>query len=79
MANVSKNKAFYFVGKKSTELQSNFENATIIREVETIENSRLLLQHLLETLNVDFVRNGQLTVLPFPFKYLSEFIKMEIA
>jgi len=26
---------------------------------------------------VDFVRNGQYTVVPFPFKYLREYAKMD--
>lgn len=34
-----------------------------------------MFDKLLPTMNVTFVHNGQLTVLPFPFKYLREFVK----
>lgn len=34
--------------------------------------NKALCDKLIEMLNVTFVRNGQLTVLPFPFKYLRE-------
>lgn len=48
-----------------------------IREIRAVEGSIILFDYIAPMLNVTFVRNGQLTVVPFPFKYLREFIKMQ--
>lgn len=67
-------KAMYFVGELDSAkhpLQSTFHNATKIRYVEAIQGN-LIFDTLLNMMNVDFVKNGELTVIPFPFKYLRE-------
>ncbi len=67
------NKLYYFVGLKNKNLNLSIPNACTIREVEsTTEN--IFFEEMLELLAVDFVKNGFYTVIPFPFKYLREFI-----
>lgn len=69
--------AFYFVGVVPDTIQTSFNNATNIRKVKAVGNllgqsKKLFFDKLIETMNVDFVKQGNLTVLPFPFKYLRE-------
>ncbi len=72
----SENESFYyFVGTKGSGIQQHISRASVIREVEIINNSEFLFDKLLPLMNVDFVKNGDLTVLPFPLKYLREWIK----
>lgn len=72
--------AFYFVGVVPKQIQTNFQNATNIRKIKAVKNlkgqqSKLVFDQLLQTMAVDFVKQGSLTVLPFPFKYLREIQK----
>lgn len=66
---------YYFVGVKGSGIQQQISRASIIREIGIINNSDFLFDKLLPLMNVDFVKNGELTVLPFPLKYLREWIK----
>lgn len=77
-----KTEATYFVGKIPKSVQTGFIHATKIRKVKAVPNtqerqSKLVFDQLLETLNVDFVKQKGLTVVPFPFKYLNEFRRMK--
>ena len=72
--------AFYFVGVVPKQIQTSFQNATNIRKIKAVKNlkmqqSKLVFDQLLQTMAVDFVKQGSLTVLPFPFKYLREIQK----
>lgn len=72
--------AFYFVGVVPKQIQTSFQNATNIRKIKAVKNlkgqqSQLIFDQLLQTMAVDFVKQGSLTVLPFPFKYLREIQK----
>ncbi len=67
---------YYFVGTKGEGIQSKIPRASIIRKIEPLENNNLFFNQLLPLMNVDFVKNGDLTVKPFPFKYLEEWIRM---
>ena len=69
------NKFYYFVGVKGSGIQQQISRASVIREIEIINDSDFLFDKLLPLMNVDFVKNGELTVLPFPLKYLREWIK----
>lgn len=71
----NKNIAMYYVGKKTSSLQQKIDKATVLRKVIAIEGN-LVFENLLHTMNVDFVRNGALTVIPYPFKYLREMIEI---
>jgi len=67
-----KNRACYFVGEKGQGIKRTVKSACHIREVEAVEGSDLLFRDILPTMDVDFVRTGQSTVVPFVFKYLRE-------
>lgn len=71
------NKYFYFVGTAGDGMQSSVKKSAIIREIELYNGSNLLFEKILPLMNVTFVRNGQLTVLPFPFKYLREYARIQ--
>ena len=66
---------YYFVGIIGEGMRTNVAHAANIRMVEPYKNSVLRFEDLLPLMNVTFVRNGQLTVMPFPFKYLREYIQ----
>lgn len=65
----------YFVGTKGEGIQSNIPRAAVIRNIESVDNSPIFFDELLPLMNVDFVKNGDLTVTPFPFKYIKEWVR----
>lgn len=67
---------YYFVGIIGEGMRTNINHAANIRKIEPYKNASLRFDELLPLMNVTFVRNGQLTVLPFPFKYLREYINL---
>jgi len=69
------NSIYYCVGAIGDGMNSAIQCAANIRKIETYEDSELLFDKMLPLMNLTFVRNGQLTVLPFPFKYLKEYIR----
>lgn len=69
--------AYYFVGNRRESVQFSFKDACHLRRVIAVDGSKLIFKELLATMNVDFVRTGQSTVVPFPFKYLREYMKFE--
>ncbi len=70
------NKMYYFAGIIGEGMQTKIDCAVNIREIQSFKNSKLFFERLLPLMNVIFVRNGQLTVIPFPFKYLREYVKL---
>ena len=69
------NNIYYFVGAIGNGMNHKLHTAANIRKIETWEDSPNLFGKLLPLMNVKFVRNEQLTVIPFPFKYLREYIR----
>ena len=71
----------YFVGKKKEALQTSLNCSCVIRDVIPWNQDgmnpggKILFDELAHMLTVEFVRNGQYTVLPFPVKYLNEYIR----
>ncbi len=65
-------KNYYHVGVKGKGIQQTISRASVVREIKTYGKSEYIFDKLLPLMNVDFVRNGDLTVLPFPIKYLRE-------
>ena len=72
----SEREASYFVGERRESIQHSFKSACIVRKIVAAEDSGLIFEEILPTMNVDFVRTGQSTVLPFPFKYIREYLKL---
>jgi hypothetical protein len=58
-------------------MRSRVEKASLIRKIKGYNGSVSHFDTLLPLMNIVFVKNGQLTVYPFPFKYLNEYIKYE--
>lgn len=62
----------YYVGAKSKRLV--YPNACCMRKVISL-GEELEYEEALPLMAVEFVRNSQYTVLPFPFKYLREYME----
>jgi len=71
----------YFVGKKKERLKTTLPCSCVIRDVipwdkdDINPGGEILFGEFAHMLTVEFVRNGQYTVLPFPIKYLNEYIR----
>jgi hypothetical protein len=65
--------AYYVIGVK--DIKQTFPKTNIIRKIEAIKG-KLLLDELLVMMDEYFVKNKELTVLPYPLKYLREFREM---
>lgn len=70
------NSEYFFVGTIGNGMRWIINRAANIRKIEPFENSLHMFERLLPLMNVTFVHNGQLTIIPFPFKYLREYIKL---
>ena len=58
-------------------MKYSIERASVIREVQSVENSLLVFDKVLPLMGVEFVRYGMLTVMPFPFKCLREYASIK--
>lgn len=67
---------YYFVGTIGEGMKPSIQRSAVIRKVQGVNGAQIKLEKLLPLMNVSFVHNGQLTVIPFPFKYLREYVKM---
>lgn len=67
---------YYFVGTVGLGMQASVSNAANIRRIEPLDDAPMFFEQLLPLMNVDFVHNERLTVRPFPFKYLTEWARM---
>ena len=66
--------AKYSVGEIGNGMKYTIERASVVREIQAVDGSKLIFKKLLPLMGVEFVRYGMLTVVPFPFKYLREYI-----
>lgn len=66
--------AKYSVGEIGNGMKYTIERASVVRKIQAVEGSDLIFKELLPLMGVEFVRYGMLTVVPFPFKYLREYI-----
>ena len=67
----------YSSGQIGSGMNTTIAKAAHVRKILPYKGTSLFFQDYLETMNVTFIRNGQITVMPFPFKYLREYIKMK--
>ena len=65
---------YYYSGVSGHNMNSSIQCAVNVREIVPYKESEFFFDKLLSLMGVTFVRNGQLTVVPFPFKYLREYI-----
>lgn len=76
----SDGRRYYRVGMRGYGMQFGATHkASILREVISVDGSRSLADEMLPMLDVCMVRWGQPTVLPFPIKYLREWLEMPMA
>lgn len=66
---------YYFVGVIGRGMRANVPNAANIRCIEPYENAPVFFDKLLPLMNTPYIHNQRLTVIPFPFKYLREWVK----
>lgn len=66
---------YYFVGEIGEGMRSTISHSTNIRKIVRYKEAPSFFEQLLPLMSVSFVKNGQLTVIPFPYKYLREYIK----
>ncbi len=71
----SQTEAYYFVGKRNIKDYS-FKDACYFRKIVAVNGSKLIFKELLPTMDVDFVRTGESKVIPFPFKYIREYLNL---
>ncbi len=71
---IDEKEAFYVVGTK--DIASSFARSNVIRKIKAIEG-KLILDDLLVMMDEYFVKNKELTVLPYPLKYLREFASLQ--
>lgn len=64
---------YYYAWRKIC-LEVRCQQSLYYRKI--ISEKKMEFKDLLPLLSVEFVRNGQYTVVPFPFKYLREYIKI---
>ena len=73
----NESEACYFVGDRQSNVQFRLNNACHLRKIIAVNGSKLVFKEILPTMDVDFVRTGQSTVLPFPFKYIREYAQFK--
>lgn len=78
ISHLGKKELRYFVGTKHNDLKTSVHNACIVRKV-IADNENIEFEELLPLMAVEFVRNKQHTVLPFPYKYLREYLALKKA
>ena len=71
-------KQFYYVGTIGEGMRWVIPRAANVRSIEGYNDAPLMFDRLLPTMSVTFVHNGQLTVVPFAFKYLREYVKTKV-
>ena len=67
-------KKYYCVGAIGEGMHPKIQRGCVIRKLEGFHGASVRFEKMLPMMNVSFVHNGQLTVIPFPFKYLREYI-----
>jgi hypothetical protein len=72
------NYALYSANQIGKGMLNTIARAANIRKVLPYGTAPIFFEELLQTMNVTFVRNGQLTIMPFPFKYLREYIDIKL-
>lgn len=70
------NNKYYNVGQDYKNVQLKFVNASHLRRIIIVDGSKNLVEELLDLMSVSFVKYNELTILPYPVKYLNEYIEM---
>lgn len=68
--------SYYNVGQLLPNIQMQIQRASHLYKIICIDNSKCFMTNILELMSVGFVKYNELTVLPYPIKYLREYIAM---
>ncbi len=68
---------YYNSGQDLASLKYDLAKASHLYKINCIDGSKSLIKELLQLMAVKFVRLNNITVLPYPIKYLREYIEME--
>ena len=68
-------KNFYSVGIQGYGMQTSIPKASHLYQVDVIEGQNFI-EELMQTMAVSFVKYKSFTVMPYPIKYLNEYILM---
>ena len=68
------NELLYVCGDNGNNMRSKYDKAPNIRLVNLVKGTNFFLE-ILSLMNVPFVRYGQNTVFPYPFKFMTEYIE----
>ncbi len=69
-------KYYYNVGQTLSNIQFQILRASHFYKINCIDNSECIIPNLLELMSVSFVKYNENTVLPYPIKYLKEYIEI---
>ncbi|MCD8293926.1 MAG: hypothetical protein LUE27_01580 [Clostridia bacterium] len=61
---------FYYAGTIGTGMQMKVERSARIREVRAAHDNPLFFDEIVSLLDVNFIRDNQITVVPFPLKFI---------
>lgn len=70
----TESKTYYNVGIKGYGMNTNVPHAPLLYKIDKVGSSKNLLPSLMKTMSVEFVKYKSFTVLPYPIKYLNEWI-----
>ena len=71
----NKDDFYYNVGIKGSGMNTRIPNAPLLYKVDVVSGKNVI-EDILGTMSVTFVRYKYFTTIPYPFKYLNEFILM---
>ncbi len=67
---------YYNAGLTLKNIKMKIYRASHLYRIICLENSKCIMTNILELMSVGFVRYNELTVLPYPIKYLREYINI---
>ena len=69
-------KYYYNVGQSLANIQMQISKASHFYNVICVDDSECIMPNILELMSVGFVKFNESTVLPYPIKYLREYINI---
>lgn len=74
---MTNNECYYNVGQLLPNIRMTIQRASHLYRINCVDNSECFMTNILELMSVGFVKYNELTVLPYPIKYLREYIAMD--
>ena len=70
------NEYYYNVGQTLPNISKQIQNASHLYKVNLINDSKSFIEDVINLMSVSFVKYNESTVLPFPIKYLREYVNI---